>query len=150
LEGELMNYPFNAVFQRKALKFLIEKKPFDLVEALKPEHFDEWEGKQVIQFLREEAAQGRFPTLDIIRAQCGGVFLEAQEMSTQKQKVLTYINEIMGIEIDYEEVQILLVSFVKSQKYRKLLLSMNEDFATGALRFNEYTKDLMEITDFDD
>lgn len=144
-----MQYPFNAVFQRKALKFLIETKPFDLVEALKPEHFDEWEGKQVILFLREQAALGRFPTLEIIRAQCGGIFLEAQEMSTQKQKILTFLDEIVGMEIEYEEVQILLVSFVKSQKYRKLLLSMNEDFAVGDLKYSAYTKDLMEITDFD-
>jgi archaellum biogenesis ATPase FlaH len=136
-----VEYTFDAAFQRQMLNYVLTSGRVDIVDMMDDRYFDEFEAKELVKYLKEKVPTGKFPPLNVILAECGGIFLSDSDMTTQKKKIIEFIDAVTTSK-PVDAISDLVVDFLKTQGFRRTLLTMETDYQSGTTDIGKYMKEL--------
>lgn len=145
-----MKYIFDALMQKKIIKYLIVNNRIDYVSHLYEELFDEAPVRMIFRYIKYYATEYMMlPTFDLLAQKCGGSFLPFDEVPKMKEEILTTLEQIKNIQIDNTEIGSIVKDFIVNQESRNYLMKVTSDIELGNINLRDWQSRLNRIIAID-
>jgi len=137
---------FNIDLQMKIIKYIIIHRRFDLISMLEVDLFDDQILQEIFLFIKKYVKKySEVPTFDILKSECGGIYESPSEYDKLKKDIVDKIKKMQKLEVDFVEVEQILVKFIQAQKLKITLLDISEDIQKGEINIDNYMSQLYSL-----